>query len=221
MKALIFNCTLKKSPAISNTDALIHKVAEQFSILNVQTEVLRIADYTVQPGTSSDEGDGDQWPELLVKVKECDIFIIATPIWVGFTGSLAQRVIERLDAVFHEKELMDSETGQTIMYGKVAGVIVTGNEDGAHAVVARVAWALNELGCTLPPTSNTYWVGSAGPGPSYLEAGGEKALYTNKTLRHMVYNLTYMANLLKKNPIPTNLNELTEEAKKVSKSEKE
>lgn len=220
MNALIFNCTLKKSPAVSNTGALIDKVVQQFTKLNVTSEVIRIADYQVSPGTSSDEGDDDQWPELLKKVRNCDIFIIATPIWVGFTGSLAQRVIERLDAVFHEKELMDPETGQTIMYGKVAGVIVTGNEDGAHNVVARVAWALNEFGCTLPPTSNTYWVGSAGPGPSYLEAGGEKSLYTNKTLRHMAHNLAYMAGVLAKNPIPTNLNALTEEAKKESNNEK-
>lgn len=218
MKALIFNCTLKRSPAVSNTDSLIKKVVDQFSNLDVSAEVVRIADFNVQPGTSSDEGEGDQWPELLAKVKACDIFIVATPIWVGFTGSLAQRVIERLDAVFHEDSLMDQETGQTIMYGKVAGAIVTGNEDGAHNVVARVLWALNEFGCTIPPTANTYWVGSAGPGPSYIEAGGEKSLYTNKTLRHMVHNLTFMANVLAKNPIPTNLNLLTKEAEKESKS---
>jgi multimeric flavodoxin WrbA len=219
MKALIFNCTLKKSPAVSNTGALIDKVTDQFTKLGVTSEVVRIADYNVSPGTSSDEGDGDEWPKLLPKVRECDIFIIATPIWVGFTGSIAQRVIERLDAVFHEEELMDPETGQTIFYGKVGGVIVTGNEDGAHGVVSRVVWALNEFGCTIPPTANTYWVGKAGPGPSYLDDEGTRYLYTNKTLRHMTHNLAFMAGVLKKNPNPTNLNALTKEAEGESNKE--
>lgn len=219
MKALIFNCTLKPSPSVSNTQALIDKVAAEFKKLDVDVETVRVADYDVAPGTSSDEGKGDEWPELLTKVRACDIFIIATPIWVGFTGSIAQRVIERLDAVFHEEACQDPETGQTFFYGKVGGTIVTGNEDGAHGVVARVNWALNEFGCTIPPTANTYWVGKAGPGPSYLEDGGTSYLYTNKTLRHMAHNLAYMAKVLKENPIPTNLNALTEEAKKESKEE--
>jgi hypothetical protein len=34
-KALFLNCTLKKSPEISNTEALIKKVANIFSTLNV------------------------------------------------------------------------------------------------------------------------------------------------------------------------------------------
>lgn len=215
MKALILNCTLKRSPKVSNTDALIDKVVHEFAGYRISSQVVRIADYVIHPGVSSDEGDGDEWPKIIPLIRECDIFIIATPIWVGFTGSLAQRVIERLDAVFYDKDLIDSKTGQYLLYGKVGGVIVTGNEDGAHNVVARVMWALNEFGCTIPPNANTYWVGEAGPGPSYLESG-QKLLYTNETLRYMAHNLVYMAELLKKNPIPTNLNELSEEAKKVS-----
>ncbi|HEY0011160.1 MAG TPA: flavodoxin family protein [Candidatus Paceibacterota bacterium] len=217
MNALIFNCTLKKSPTVSNTQALIDKVVREFDSLGVSSEVVRIADYHIAPGTSSDEGNGDQWPQLLPKVRACDIFIIATPIWVGFTGSLAQRVIERLDDVFHNEEHQDPKTGQTFFYGKVGGTIVTGNEDGAHGVVARVNWALNEFGCTIPPSANTYWVGKAGPGPSYLDDDGTSYLYTNKTLRHMAHNLAYMAGVLKAHPISTNLNALTEEAKKESR----
>ena len=66
------------------------------------------------------------------------------------------------------------------------------------------------------PNVDTYWVGPAGPGPSYIEAGGDRHLYTNKTVRFMVNNLTYFAQMLKKNPIPTSLKELTEEARRES-----
>ncbi len=217
LQAVILNCTLKKSPATSNTQGLIDKLVEQFSSLDISSEVIRAADHSILHGTSSNEGEGDEWPMILEKIRACDIFIIGTPIWVGFPGSLSQQVIERLDDVFYNEKLQDPETGQYFFYNKVGGVLVTGNEDGAHTTVARILWALNEFGCTIPPTSNAYWVGKAGPGPNYLEAGGEEYLYTNKMVTHMAHNLASMARLLKENPIPINLKQLTGEAKKESK----
>ena len=44
-------------------------------------------------------------------------------------------VIERLDGTYMEG---DPETGQYPLYGKAAGVIVTGNEDGAHDVSVQL-----------------------------------------------------------------------------------
>lgn len=214
LKALILNCTLKPSPAKSNTDALIGHVIEQYQKLDVEAETLRVVDYQVKFGVSSDEGSGDQWPEILAKIKACNILIIASPIWFGVRSSVCQMVIERLDGTYEEG---DAKTGQFPLYNKVAGCIVTGNEDGAHDICANTLYNLTHLGCTVPPNVDTYWVGDAGPGPSYVEAGGEQHLYTNKTLRYMVANTTYMARLLADNPIPTNLNELIEDAKKVSR----
>lgn len=214
LKALILNCTLKPSPAKSNTDALIGHVIEQYQKLDVEAETLRVVDYQVKFGVSSDEGSGDQWPEILAKIKACNILIIASPIWFGVRSSVCQMVIERLDGTYEEG---DPKTGQFPLYNKVAGCIVTGNEDGAHDICANTLYNLTHLGCTVPPNVDTYWVGDAGPGPSYVEAGGEQHLYTNKTLRYMVANTTYMARLLADNPIPTNLNELIEDAKKVSR----
>jgi hypothetical protein len=56
-------------------------------------------------------------------------------------------------------------------------------------------------------------VGDAGPGPSYIDAGGDRHLYTNRTYRYLVHNTICIAKLLKDNPIPTNLKDLSEEAK--------
>lgn len=213
MKALFLNCTLKKSPQTSNTRALIDKAVEIFKELDVESEVIRVVDHNIAFGVSSDEGEGDEWPPILEKIKACDIFVIATPIWFGVLSSVSKMVIERLDGTYTEA---DSETGQYPLYGKVAGVIVTGNEDGAHDVCSTILFNLTHLGCTVPPNVDCYWVGDAGPGPSYIEAGGEKHLYTNRTVRYMAHNLTYFAKLLKENPIPTSLKKLDEEAKKVS-----
>jgi multimeric flavodoxin WrbA len=214
LSALVLNCTLKKSPEVSNTQALIDKVAGLLADLDATTETVRVVDYNIPFGVLSDEGEGDEWPKILDKIKACDIFIIATPIWFGVRGSIAQLVIERLDGTYLEG---DPDTGQFPLYGKVAGVIVTGNEDGAHDAAATTLFNLGHLGCTVPPNADCYWVGDAGPGPSYIEAGGDKHMYTNKTSRYMAHNLVYFAKLLADHPIPTNLNELIEEAKSVSR----
>jgi multimeric flavodoxin WrbA len=213
LRALILNCTLKKTPETSNTEALANKSMALFRENGVDAEMIRVVDYNIKFGISSDEGDGDEWPKILSKIKASDILIIATPIWFGVRGSVSQMVMERLDGTYGEG---DPETGQFPLYGKVAGVIVTGNEDGAHDVSANTLYNLTHLGCTVPPNVDTYWVGPAGPGPSYLDAGGERHLYTNKTTRFLVHNTIHLAKVLKANPIPTNLNILIEEAKKES-----
>jgi multimeric flavodoxin WrbA len=214
LTALFLNCTLKPSPQESNTQALIDKVAALFGDLGVKSHTIRVVDHDVRFGVMSDEGAGDEWPAILERVKECDILVIATPIWFGVRSSVAQMVIERLDGTYVEG---DPETGQFPLYNKVAGCIVTGNEDGAHDAAATTLFNLSHLGCTVPPNSDCYWVGDAGPGPSYLDAGGDKHLYTNKTARFLANNLTYMARLLKTNPIPTSLSTLIADAQAVSR----
>ena len=216
MKALIINCTLKPSPTFSNTDALIKKAVKQLEEAGAEAEIIRLVDYKVKPGTDSDEGDGDEWPAILNKIKECDIFIIATPIWMGRVASPVQMIIERMDAIFHEDGFTDEKTGQYFTYNKVAGCLITGNEDGAHSCAAQILWAMHEFGFTIPPNVNAYWVGMAGGGEDYVEAGGEKFFYTNYTLRWMIANLTWFAKLLKENPIASNLTALRELAKKES-----
>lgn len=216
LKAVILNCTLKKSPEISNTRALIDKVVRLMEPMGVKSEVIRVVDHHIPFGVSSYEGDGDEWPKILKKLTTADIVIIGTPIWFGVRSAVAQLVIERLDGTYSEG---DPKTGQFPLYNKVAGVVITGNEDGAHDAASNTLFNLSHLGCVVPPNADCYWVGDAGPGPSYIEAGGDKHMYTNKTARYMAHNLVYMANLLQKNPIPTNLKQLIEEAKAASEDE--
>ncbi len=213
-KALFLNCTLKRSPEVSNTEALIDKVAALLADLDVVSETIRVTDYKVAFGVSSDEGDGDEWPAILERVKACDILVIAMPIWFGVRSSVAQLVLERLDGTYAEG---DTTTGQYPLYGKVGGVIVTGNEDGAHDCCANTLFNLTHLGCMVPPNVDCYWVGDAGPGPSYLAAAGDKHLYTNRTARYMAHNLVWGASTLRAHPIDTNLKALDSEAKAVSR----
>jgi len=207
LTALFLNCTLKRSPEVSNTEALCRKVIEWFDRMDVASEIVRVTDYHVPFGVTSDEGDGDEWPQILEKVKAADILVLATPIWFGVRGSVCQMVIERLDGTYNER----NEVGQYPLYNTVAGVVVTGNEDGAHAAAETTLFNLSHLGCTIPPNADTYWVGEAGPGPSYIEAGGEDHPYTQRTTRWMAHNLVHMARILKANPIPAEGNTFEEE----------
>jgi multimeric flavodoxin WrbA len=205
-KALFLNCTLKPSPEVSNTEALCRKVIEWFDRMDVSSEIVRVVDHAVKFGITSDEGEGDEWPQILEKVKAADILVIGTPIWFGVRSSVAQLVIERLDGTYMER----NEQGQYPLYNKVAGVVVTGNEDGAHDASATTLFNLTHLGCTVPPNADTYWVGDAGPGPSYIDAGQDHA-YTQRTTRWMAHNVVHMARILRASPIPAEGNTFEEE----------
>jgi multimeric flavodoxin WrbA len=206
LKALGVNCTLKKSPETSHTEALMNRVLGILSTHGVETDLLRPVDYDVKFGVSSDEGDGDEWPQILERIKAADILLMGMSIWFGVRSSVMQMVIERLDGTYNET----NEVGQYPLYNKVAGVVVTGNEDGAHASAETTLFNLTHLGCVVPPNADTYWVGDAGPGPSYIEAGGEDHEYTQRTSSWCAHNLLHMARIMRDNPIPPIGNTLEE-----------
>lgn len=205
--ALFLNCTLKRSQEVSNTEALCRLLIERLEHYepDIETEIVRVVDYNVLPGIQNDEGEGDEWPEILDKVKRCNIFILAMPIWMGVRSSVAQRVIERLDGT--TKTVMCEETGQFPLYGSVCGCVVTGNEDGAHDCIANTFANLLHFGVTVPPNTDVYWVGDAGPGPSYIEAGGEFSPYVRRNAELAAQNLLFVAKLLRENPYPINIAE--------------
>ena len=214
IKAVLLNCTLKPSPGLSNTGVLIQKAVELYEQAGVKCKVIRIADYKVAFGNSSDEGEGDDWPMILEEIKDADILILASPIWLGDKSAICKMVIERIDGSTSEA---DPDNGQYPLYNKVGGVLVTGNEDGAKKVCADVLFSLNHSGCSIPPNAMAYWVGTAGPGPSYVEAEGERHFFTNNNVRSLVADTLFLARLLKANPIDTNLKQISEEAKQESK----
>ena len=216
LKALFLNCTLKKSPEVSNTHAFIQNAEKIFHELDVVTEAIRVIDHNVKFGITSDEGPGDGWPGILQKIKECDILVLATPVWRGDRSSIAKMVAERLDGVWSEA---NKENGQYPTFNKVAGVMVDGNEDGAKKAISGMCYDLSEHGFTIPVNGFSYYVGKAGPGPAYIKAGGDKHFFTNRMLYFMVYNLVHVARTLKDNPYPWNLNDLTGKAKRISKTE--
>jgi multimeric flavodoxin WrbA len=199
MRALVLNCTLKSSPATSNTEALARVVMEALEKDGIETEIVRVVDHDIKPGVSTDEGNGDEWPAIHARVLGADILIIAAPTWLGHPSSVAQRVLERLDALLSEED----DDDRPVAYNRVAGVVVTGNEDGAHHVISEIAGGLIDVGFTIPGQAWTYWNRGPGPGDSYLESGESDGKdWSHATGRAMASNLAAVARALADKPVP-------------------
>jgi multimeric flavodoxin WrbA len=197
LRALVLCCTLKKGSASSSSELLGREVLNALAEHDVTGELVRVADHNVAFGVTVDEGDGDGWPAIREKVLDADILVIATPIWMGQPSSVCKVVLERLDAELSYKD----DEGRLLTYGKVAGVAVVGNEDGAHHTVAEVFQSLNDVGYTIPASSSTYWVGEAMQGTDYqdLDPRPETTAGTNKTV---AAHTAHLARLLREAPYP-------------------
>ena len=198
MRALALNCTLKRSPDESNTAALTRVVLDALADRGVETDMVRVADHVVEPGVASDAvTDADEWPALREKVAGADILIVATPTWLGQPSSISKRVLERMDAMLSETK----DDGRPLAYDKVAGVVVTGNEDGAHHCISEIAGALIDIGYTVPGQSWTYWNKGPGPGDEEYLTTDERS-WSHTTGRAAAQNLHAVATALQAEPMP-------------------
>jgi multimeric flavodoxin WrbA len=198
LNALFFNCTLKPSPAVSNTEGLINVGRMIMEKHGVRTELIRPADHDIATGVYPDMRDHgiatDEWPELYKKVQAADILVLAGPIWLGDNSSVMKKIIERLYG--NSSEL--NAHGQYAYYGKVGGCLITGNEDGIKHCAMNILYSLQHLGCVIPPQADAGWIGEVGPGPSYLDkgSGGPTNDFTNRNATFMTWNLMHLAKML-------------------------
>lgn len=197
MRAVVLNCTLKPSPRTSSTEALAKVVIAELEKGGAEVELIRLVDLDIKPGVSADEGDGDQWPDVDRKLKAADIVVFATPIWLGQMSSISMRALERMDGWFGETD----DTGRPVAFGKVAGIVITGNEDGAHHIVATISQGLIDMGFTIPAQSWTYWHLGPGPGPDYVETD-QGHDWSDRVGRNAARNLIALSKVLKATTYP-------------------
>jgi multimeric flavodoxin WrbA len=201
LKALFLVGTLKSKSDVSNTHLLSEFLAEQLESKEVESDIVPLADYNILPGVYTNVDKDDDWPMIFDKILASDIIIFATPVWWGNQSSLIQRVIERLDEI-HD-EIMKS--GKSKMTNKVAGIVVTGDSDGAEHIIGNLANFFIALGFTVPPfgTLTVLWSGLR----KHSDKSKEEILKYYKdtyssTARMAAQNLSFMANLLKQNNFP-------------------
>ena len=199
LSALFINCTLKRSPEVSNTAGLAEVSMDILEANGVKTEMIRALDHDIAAGVWPDMTehgwDRDDWPPIFDKVMAADILVLCTPIWLGEKSSVCTQVIERLYGNSH----LLNEAGQYRYYGRVAGCLVTGNEDGVKHCAMNVLYSLQHLGYVIPPQADAGWIGEAGPGPSYLDpgSGGPENDFTNRNTTFMTWNLLHLARMLR------------------------
>jgi multimeric flavodoxin WrbA len=199
VRAICLNCTLKASPEPSNTEALAEVVLAELRAQGVETESVRLVDHRIDPGVVSEAiSEGDEWPSIRARLLDAEILVVATPTWVGQPSSIAKRAIERMDALLSET---GADERTPVAYNRVAGVVVTGNEDGAHHVITEIAGALIDIGYTIPAQAWTYW--NKGPGPGEEEwLTTEEREWSITTGKTAAQNLLAAARALATTPLP-------------------
>jgi multimeric flavodoxin WrbA len=197
LTVLALNASLKHEPQLSNTAELASLVLEEIRALApIKAEMVRLSDAALPVGLGFREATEDDWPGLVTKIKAADVVLFCTPIWWGGRSSLMQRVIERLDALDEEY----SASGRSAIKGKVAGIVITGSEDGALSVMGSIMMVLSWMGFTLPPECAAYWVGEVGQPTSEDRDKRLRNMATMHMAKGLAQNLVYYARLLKAHP---------------------
>jgi multimeric flavodoxin WrbA len=187
LRALYVNCTLTRSPEPSHTQGLIDRSVAIMERHGVAVDQLRAVDHDIATGVWPDMTEhgweSDAWPAIYRRVLDADILVLCGPI------------------------------GQYAYYGRVAGCLLTGNEDGVKHCAMNVLYSLQHLGCTIPPQADAGWIGEAGPGPSYLDpgSGGPENDFTNRNTTFATWNLLHLGALLKRSGgVPAHGNQRSE-----------
>jgi multimeric flavodoxin WrbA len=198
LNVLALNGSLKHEPDISNTDEVTREViANMGTSCETNSEVIRLSDAHLPVGLGFREAENDDWPAIVEKIKAADVVIFGTPVWWGGRSSLMQRVIERFDALDEEYHA----SGRSALYNKVAGIVVTGSEDGALSTMGSIMMVLTWMGFTLPPECAAYWVGEVGFPPAGDREKRLRNTATKDMAKNMARNLVYYAQLLKEHPL--------------------
>lgn len=140
------------------------KVAEKGVVdAGGEPEIIHLYDYNIKPciGCVSDKqlackfpciiGD-DDFNKIGEKILESHGLIIGTPIyWYSVSGVL-KNFIDRMTSM----ENMIFHTGRSLVEGKVAGFIATGNDSGSIHVLAYLMVTMNSMGIHIPAWAIAY-----------------------------------------------------------------
>ena len=199
LRAAFVNCTLKRSPELSHTEGLMRRSIALMQAQGVEVDLIRLVDHPVALGVYPDMREQgwaeDAWPELWPRIEQADIVVVGSPLWLGEASSMLRILIERLYAMSG----LYNDKGQYVFYGKTAGTMITGHEDGVKHAAMSILYGLQHIGFTIPPGADAGWIGEVGPGPSYLDegSGGPENDFTNRNTTFMTWNLLHQARALK------------------------
>ncbi len=126
-------------------------------------EIIYLYDYKIKEclGCVSDDTKYCRFPCIIndddfntigKKILESDGFIMVTPVyWYSLSG-IMKNFIDRLTSM----ENMIFITGRSLLEGKVAGLIATGNDSGTILALAHMMIVLNSMGVHIPAWAIAY-----------------------------------------------------------------
>jgi multimeric flavodoxin WrbA len=91
---------------------------------------------------------GDAFGSLVWNILEADAIIFASPVYWYSPSALLKTLLERMTSLENQNAFM--------LKGKVAGVIVVGEEEGAMLAGSQIIAALNQMGFVIPPLGIIY-----------------------------------------------------------------
>lgn len=170
--------------------------------------------------------EDDMTKILYDKILESDIIIFATPVNNFKISSLMALFLDRCISLDGSLEPADSKAAKNVKLniehtkfieknadqkiegsgffrrfrGKVAGVIVTGHEEGASLVISQLFMTLNHFGMIFCPWSNMYAMSSI-LHPTFDDKKIVNSPAYIKEARQLAYNTFKTAEMLRKNKI--------------------
>ncbi len=91
---------------------------------------------------------GDAFGSLVWNMLEADAIIFASPVYWFSPSALIKTLIERMTSLENQNAFM--------LKGKVAGIIMVGEEEGAVLAGSQLISALNQMGFVIPPLGLVY-----------------------------------------------------------------
>jgi len=137
-----------------------------------ETRLIHLYDYRINPcqGCYSDNylechfpkkctlhGEGDDFRRVAELILEADAVIVATPVyWFNASGAV-KNLVDRMTAL----ENMIYHVGRSLLDGKTAGFIATGEEAGAAMALAWLTLTFNMMGFHVPAWGTAYYHGKS------------------------------------------------------------
>ncbi|MGF1515334.1 MAG: hypothetical protein ACFB5Z_16760 [Elainellaceae cyanobacterium] len=207
---LFINCSAKRSPEVSNTEALWHLVATQYRQRGCPLQQMRVADIS---GALADSA------ELAEQMQAAEIVLVGVTIRQGTPASQYQRLAEHLRHISHTHgPQADPATGQPPLYGRVLGVLGLGDSAGGHAALAQTCYDFSQMGCINPPYSTVAWFQPLDTDTDFIEAEGHRSATVNRQARLLVAHSVAIAERLRQMPLAVNLRAAEKPADKVAET---
>ena len=196
---MFVNCTLKRSPEVSNTEGLASISMEIMRRQGVAVDAIRAIDHDIATGVWPDMTehgwDRDEWPAIAEQVMAADILVLCTPIWLGEKSSVCTE-----DHRASLRKLPPPQREGAVRLLRTSGRMSRDRQRGRGEALRNERPVLPPAPRLCDPAAGRCGVDRrSGPGPSYLDpgSGGPENDFTNRNTTFMTWNLLHLARMLK------------------------